>query len=1580
MKTLVIAALVVAAVATPLPDDRDWEARSVPGKVRAVHTGLHHGAVSYIAVPTVHNVAVPVHHYQTSYVVSGGPVPTPEVQQATAAFMAAWNAAAARATKIQSALVKSGSQGHYVVQVPQQVQATHEVQRATSEFMAAWNEAARRASTVKHAVYSAPQPVQETADVKRATEEFMAAWEAAARQASTIKTAVSYTGTPQQVEHTDEVKKATAEFMAAWEKAAARVPKIESTMYSISGTVASPNYQHTAGSTPQFTPSVEQATAEFMKAWNAAAAAAAAAPDVNIIMGAGSAHSGSHSVSYQSPAAVSYTAASLSDLSKPVEPTPEVQRATATFMAAWNKAAAQATAIRSTLTRSTSAGHYTVTVPKQVEATEEVKRATAAFMAAWNEAAGRASTVEHAIYSVPQPVRQTEEVRRATAEFMSAWEAAAQQASAMRQAISYSRVPQQVDHTDAVKKATEEFMAAWEEAAARVPKIESTMYTLSGTVAAPVSHHTVGSAPQFTPSVEQATAEFTRIWNAAAKAAADAPDVNIIMGASSLPSTSHSVTYHAAAPVVAHAPASVSYNAASLSDLSKPVEPTPEVQRATAAFMAAWNKAAAQATAIRSTLTRSSSAGHYTVTVPKQVEATEEVKRATAAFMAAWNEAAGRASTVEHAIYSVPQPVRQTEEVRRATAEFMSAWEAAAQQASAMRQAISYSGVPQQVDHTDAVKKATEEFMAAWEKAAARVPKIESTIYTISGTVPAPGAHHTVGSAPQFTPSVEQATAEFTRIWNAAAKAAADAPDVNIIMGASSLPSTSHSVTYHAAAPVVAHAPASVSYTAASLSDLSKPVEPTPEVQRATATFMAAWNKAAAQATAIRSTLTRSSSAGHYTVTVPKQVEATEEVKRATAAFMAAWNEAAGRASTVEHAIYSVPQPVRQTEEVRRATAEFMSAWEAAAQQASAMRQAISYSRVPQQVDHTDAVKKATEEFMAAWEEAAARVPKIESTMYTLSGTVAAPGSHHTVGSAPQFTPSVEQATAEFTRIWNAAAKAAADAPDVNIIMGASSLPSTSHSVTYHAAAPVVAHAPASISYTAASLSDLSKPVEPTPEVQRATAAFMAAWNKAAAQATAIRSTLTRSSSAGHYTVTVPKQVEATEEVKRATAAFMAAWNEAAGRASTVEHAIYSVPQPVRETEEVRRATAEFMSAWEAAAQQASAMRQAISYSGVPQQVDHTDAVKKATEEFMAAWEKAAARVPKIESTIYTISGTVPAPGAHHTLGSAPQFTPSVQQATAEFTRAWNAAAAAAAAAPDTNIIMGSSRTSSHHATGQATYSTGSAHTYSSSVHVGAPQPVQPTPEVQRATAAFMAAWNAAAERANKIQTKLYKASGSAHQAHIPQQVSDTDAVRKATEEFMAAWNAAARRGVVVEQAISTLPQQVQQTADVKQATAQFMSAWHAAAQQASAIYNVLPSASAYASHQPVTATAEVRKATDEFMAAWNKAAARVPKIESTMYSLSGTGAISGVSVPVVDTPEVTAAREAFMNTFRQVEAAALRTSVRRGLLPAPTVLAAAPVHTVVYSAAAPAQGYTFDGRLFAPVAGLPQYVKPCTC
>nr|XP_027235114.1 uncharacterized protein LOC113826421 [Penaeus vannamei] len=261
MKCLVVAALAVVAVGSPVPDNCLVPCGTV--------------GQTYVALPL---------QYQASYAVGAGPVaPTPEVQQATAAFMAAWNAAAARANTITSTLLTPSG----YVQNPAQVQT------ACAQFLAAWNQAATRAATVQHAVYSLPQPVQQTEEVRKATEEFMAAWRAAAQRVSTIQQAITvsadpYSSAPKPVEATEEVKRATAEFMEAWNKAAARVPSIQTTMYQLSGTTPSATPAQPAGSTPQFAPSVEQATAEFMKAWNAAAAAAAAAPDVNIIMGASS--------------------------------------------------------------------------------------------------------------------------------------------------------------------------------------------------------------------------------------------------------------------------------------------------------------------------------------------------------------------------------------------------------------------------------------------------------------------------------------------------------------------------------------------------------------------------------------------------------------------------------------------------------------------------------------------------------------------------------------------------------------------------------------------------------------------------------------------------------------------------------------------------------------------------------------------------------------------------------------------------------------------------------------------------------------------------------------------------------------------------------------------------------------------------------------------------------------------------------------------------------------------------------------------------------------------------------------------
>ncbi|XP_069160245.1 uncharacterized protein [Procambarus clarkii] len=1551
----VLAVLLVAAVGSPLPHDCKHEVFTYGG---AEPTGpLQRG--HHVSSPVIHRVeAYPVNQYQATYPIGTHPAhitynvaygssvshalpqpvqPTPEAQRATAAFMAAWNEAAARATQIQTILVKSAPSGTYTIEIPKHVEAIEEVKRATAQFMAAWNQAARRATVVQHAVYSLPQPLQQTEDLKKTTAEFMASWEAAAQQASAIRHAVAATassGVPQQVQATYEVKKATTEFIAAWRNAVVRVPTIQTNLYQITGTTPYSAVPSTVDGVPQFTPEVAHATTEFTRVWNAAAAAPS---DVNIIMGASSQrpslkashHAGTYSQpSYHyAPASVSYDAASPSALPHPVQPTLEVQRATAAFMAAWNEATARASQIQKILVRSAPSGTYTIKFPKQVEAAEEVKGATAHFMAAWNKAARRATVVQQAVYSLPQPVHQTENLKKTIAEFMASWEAAAQQASAIRHAvaaIASSGDAQQVEATYEVKKATTEFIAAWRNAVVRVPTIQTNLYQITGTTPYSAVPTTVHGVPLFTPDVAHATAEFMKVWNAAVAAAAAAPDKNIIMGDSSwhpsLKAAHQAITY--IQPSYHHAPASVSYDAASPSALLQPVQPTPEVQRATAAFMAAWNEAAARATQIQTILVRSAPSGTYTIEIPKHVEAIEEVKGATAEFLAAWNKAARRATVVQQAAYSLPQPVHQTENLKNATAEFMASWEAAARQASAIRHAVTStasSGDPQQVEATYEVKKATSEFIAAWRNAVVRVPTIQTNLYQITGTTPYSAVPTTVDGVPQFTPEVAHATAEFTRVWNAAAAAPSD---VNIIMGASSqrpsLKASHHAGTY--SQPSYHHAPASVSYDAASPSVLPHPVQPTPEVQRATAAFMAAWNEATARASQIQTILVRSAPSGTYTIEFPKQVEAAEEVKGATAHFMAAWNKAARRATVVQQAVYSLPQPVHQTENLKKTIAEFMASWEAAAQQASAIRHAVAAtasSGDPQQVEATNEVKKATTEFIAAWRNAVVRVPTIQTNLYQITGTTPYSAVPTTVDGVPQFTPEVAHATAEFTRVWNAAAAAPSD---VNIIMGASSqrpsLKASHHAGTY--SQPSYHHAPASVSYDAASPSALPHPVQPTPEVQRATAAFMVAWNEATARASQIETILVRSAPSGTYTIEFPKQVEAAEEVKGATAHFMAAWNKAARRATVVQQAVYSLPQPLHQTENLKKTIAEFMASWEAAAQQASAIRHAVAAtasSGDPQQVEATNEVKKATTEFIAAWRNAVVRVPTIQTNLYQITGTTPYSAVSTSVDGVPQFTPEVAHATAEFMKVWNAAVAAAAAAPDKNIIMGdSSWHPSLKAAHQAiTYIQPSYHNAPASVSYDAAspsallQPVQPTPEVQRATAAFMAAWNEAAARATQIQTFLVRSAPSGtYTIEIPKHVEAIEEVKGATAEFLAAWNKAARRATVVQQAAYSLPQPVHQTENLKNTTAEFMASWEAAARHASAIRHAITSTASSGDLQQVEATYEVKKATTEFIAAWRNAVVRVPTIQTNLYQITGTTPYSAVPTTVDGVPQFT--------------------------------------------------------------------------
>ena len=107
---------------------------------------------------------------------------------------------------------------------------------------------------------------------------------------------------------------------------------------------------------------------------------------------------------------------------------------------------------------------------------------------------------------------------------------------------------------------------------------------------------------------------------------------------------------------------------------------------------------------------------------------------------------------------------------------------------------------------TDEVRRATERFMAAWNQAAARVRTIQPTIYQVAGAAPGE-APRIVDGVPQFTVAQEKASAEFMKIWRAAAAAAEAAPDVNIIMGASQLRQPA------APAPLAPQAPVAVGYS-----------------------------------------------------------------------------------------------------------------------------------------------------------------------------------------------------------------------------------------------------------------------------------------------------------------------------------------------------------------------------------------------------------------------------------------------------------------------------------------------------------------------------------------------------------------------------------------------------------------------------------------------------------------------------------------------------------------------------------------------------------------------------------------------
>ncbi|XP_076054128.1 uncharacterized protein LOC143032849 [Oratosquilla oratoria] len=1021
-----------------------------------------------------------------------------------------------------------------------------------------------------------------------------------------------------------------------------------------------------------------------------------------------------------------------------------------------------------------------------------------------------------------------------------------------------------------------------------------------------------------------------------------------------------------AAPQISAGPVIATYSTGSVATAAsagapQPVQPTAAVAQATAEFMAAWNAAYERASKIQTTLVKVGPSGYSHFTPPKQVQETEAVRRATAEFMAAWNAAAERASAVEIGVtYGPPEPVRPTPEVQRATAEFMAAWHAAAQRAAAVHATITYStGAPKPVDHTDEVKRATAEFMKAYQAAAARVPKIQTTMYQVSGIQAAP-----VLAAPQpvkFTPEVERATAEFMAAFNKAAALAAAAPDDDT----SNLPI----VTYTAAVP-------SETYTGPMASGIIMESGYTKEVEEARRQFQLAFEAAAARAAA-----------------------APDDDDYVTYFEYSAPAPAPGPV-VITNQVYTGPFASGDivesgyTMEVDEARKEFEKAYAGAAALAAAAPDTEVYSgaAVIDPGYEVPAVSFAGHVVVPAAPvvvPAAAPAPAQVYTGPQASGIIVESG----------YTMEVDEARKDFEDAYANAAALAAAAPDTDDYSGAVV------SVQYAAPAPVpAAPAPAPVVltgpvYTGPLASGVIVDSGYTKEVHDAREDFQEAYESAAALAAAAPDTDDYSGAvvSVQYTApAVPAPVETytgpkasgiivdsgyTKEVHEAREDFQEAYDSAAALAAAAPdvHIYTAAPAPV--THHAGAVVVAHVPAAPALVYAPAPIAAATPYTGPLASGEitasgFTKEVEAARQEFLAAYREAAARVPKPDTTQYS----APAPGTP--AASAPVapagpkytgpfasgviaesgYTIEVDQARKEFMKAYEAAADLAAKTPDYNVI---------------TYSTA----IKTPAQEGAPMPVRPTADVAKATAEFMAAWNAAASRVATIESTLVKYKPATKAAIVlPTREEALEALRKANEEFMAAWNAAAQRTESVKQALHYGPPvAVEPTDEVQKATAEFMAAWQAAARRVPKIEQAMVKATTYTIGVPeqVEATDEVKKATAEFMAAWNAAAARVPKIETTMYAMAQPTAVSA------------GGDSQFVSFFKTAEEKAVQPTTTASFIPFPvnvgfannvgTYIAYAGTTAAVPETVATLKTFPLNQRLFAPVQGLPVFYN-CKC
>nr|AYC63224.1 insect cuticle domain protein [Parasacculina yatsui] len=358
------------------------------------------------------------------------------------------------------------------------------------------------------------------------------------------------------------------------------------------------------------------------------------------------------------------------------------------------------------------------------------------------------------------------------------------------------------------------------------------------------------------------------------------------------------------------------------------------------------------------------------------------------------------------------------------------------------------------------------------------------------------------------TEAVSIAKAKFHQAYAAAAQAAADAPDTDIITADSSNSQSQAASEHHISASTGHHKYSMVNIANNNIEEatmehlLTHPVqvEDTAEVAHAKKEFHKAFQAAAQAAAAAPDT-------NIITVEVTQQDDQANDEQAAVAVASSSSSDASGEqhssSASVQQAtldqLLTLPIQVEDTAEVARAKVEFQKAYDAAAAAAEAAPDTDVIAAETSQVSHSDAtsaahVSKAA--IAAASSEAAANVQVQHATMEQLLT--------HPV--QVEDTEEVAKAKAEFFRLYAAAAAAADAAPDVNIVMKVST-PIVQAAMNANSAVSAMSHLhsmntrPNIRFATLEELLTLPKPVEDTDEVKRAKIAFHAAYKAAAAAA-----------------------------------------------------------------------------------------------------------------------------------------------------------------------------------------------------------------------------------------------------------------------------------------------------------------------------------------------------------------------------------------------------------------------------------------------------------------------------------------------